>query len=281
MAVRVAVVTGSNKGIGFSTVKFLCKQFEGDVILCSRDKDRGEAAVARLKAEGLQPKLAIVDISNRDTVEQLRDRLVTEYGGLDVLVNNAAIAFPHICDVPFLQQAQKTLQINYFDTATVCDILFPILRPHARVVNVSSSLGMLHVIPGEQLRNKLADPNLTRHDIDSLASAFVKDVETGAHLENGWPNSAYSTSKVLLSALSFAQHRQSLEDQRPDIVVNVVHPGYVDTDMTNHKGPLTPDEGCQSSVKGALVPPNGEPRGKFIWKDCTIVDWVNDKPAFG
>ena len=273
-------MTGSNKGIGFATVKHLCGSFDGDVILCSRDPKRGEEAVAKLQQQGLQPKLAQLDILDHSSIEQLRNRLVNDYGGLDVLVNNAAIAFPRVCDVPFLTQVEATLGTNYFATATVCDILFPILKPHARVVNVSSVLGMLSVVPAAELRQRLSSKNLTRHDLDSLAHEFVNDVRTGAHLEKGWPASAYGTSKVLLSALSFVQHRMLQEDQREDLVVNVVHPGYVDTDMSGHKGPLTPDQGCVSSVKAALVAPGGEPRGQFLWHDGSVVDWASDVKSF-
>jgi len=46
---RVAVVTGSNKGIGFAIVKALCSQFDGDVILAARDEGRGADAVEKLK----------------------------------------------------------------------------------------------------------------------------------------------------------------------------------------------------------------------------------------
>jgi len=272
MTKKVAIVTGSNKGIGLSTVKFLCQKFDGDVFLCSRDKERGEAAVKKLEELGLKPKLAILAIDDDDSVDRLRNFLLNEYGGLDVLVNNAAIAYPHASTVPFIDQARNTLAINYFATESVCDILFPILKPGARVVNVSSSLGLLSRVKGEELAARIGDPILTRHDLDALAYEFIKDVETGAHLEKGWPNSAYSTSKILFSALTWIQHREFKNDPR-DIVINAVHPGYVDTDMTNHKGPLTPDQGAQSSVFAALIPANGHPRGAFIWEDCSVVDW--------
>jgi len=49
MAEKVAVVTGGNKGIGLSIVKNLCKEFKGIVYLCSRDEQRGKAAVAELE----------------------------------------------------------------------------------------------------------------------------------------------------------------------------------------------------------------------------------------
>ena len=40
-------------------------------------------------------------------------------------------------------QAEQTLATNYWDNSTACNILFPILKPGARVVNVSSSMGKL------------------------------------------------------------------------------------------------------------------------------------------
>ena len=46
---KVAVVTGSNKGIGFAIVKKLCQQFDGVVYLTSRNEERGKAAVAELE----------------------------------------------------------------------------------------------------------------------------------------------------------------------------------------------------------------------------------------
>ena len=61
----------------------------------------------------------------------------------------------------------------------------------------------------------------------------------------GWPNSAYSTSKIGISALTRIQQRNFEADTRQDIVVNSCHPGYVDTDMTSHKGPLTIEQGNQ------------------------------------
>lgn len=65
----------------------------------------------------------------------------------------------------------------------------------------------------------------------------------GDHEQKGWPNSAYVVSKVGVSALTRIQHQQFLNDPREDIVINHVHPGYVNTDMTSHKGPLTIEEG--------------------------------------
>ena len=90
---RVALVTGANKGIGLAIVRDLCRRFSGDVVLTARDEARGRAAVQQLQGEGLSPRFHLLDIDNQQSIHALRDFLRKEYGGLDVLVNNAAVFF--------------------------------------------------------------------------------------------------------------------------------------------------------------------------------------------
>ena len=94
---RVMLVTGADKGIGFAVVRDLCRQFSGDVVLTARDAARGPTAVQLVQAEGLCPLFHQLDI-DLQSIHALRDFLHKEYGilgswGLDVLVNNAGIAF--------------------------------------------------------------------------------------------------------------------------------------------------------------------------------------------
>ena len=93
----------------------------------------------------------------------------------------------------------------------------------------------------EELHKTLGSPELTRATLDALMTNFVETAEAGTHSEAGWPSSTYFVSKIGWSALSRIQQREMAADPRADIVVNHVHPGYVDTDMTSHKGPLTID----------------------------------------
>ena len=144
----VAVVTGSNKGIGFATVRALCSKFQGDVILTSRDETRGREAVESLKKEGLNPKYHVLDICDEDSVQQLYDYLKKNYAGVDILVNNAGIAFQPNAPESLAEQAKITLKTNYWSSKRVCETLFPLLRPGARVVNVSSSMGHLSWLVG-------------------------------------------------------------------------------------------------------------------------------------
>ena len=61
---KVAIVTGSNKGIGLAIVRGLAKTFEGDVYLTSRNEERGLEAVQKLKNQGIHVLYHQLDISN-------------------------------------------------------------------------------------------------------------------------------------------------------------------------------------------------------------------------
>ena len=172
-------VTGSNKGIGLGIVKELCAKFDGDVYLTSREEARGKEAIDELKRLGLNPKYHQLDIDNESSVLQLRDYLKTTYGGLDVLINNAAIAFKNAATEPFGEQATITLRTNFFNTYRACTILFPILKPHARIVNMSSYGGHLQIIKGDDstavaLRNKLSSSDLTHEELIKMMQQFVE-----------------------------------------------------------------------------------------------------------
>uniref|UniRef100_A0A673SZG0 Carbonyl reductase 1 n=1 Tax=Suricata suricatta TaxID=37032 RepID=A0A673SZG0_SURSU len=130
--VRVALVTGANKGIGFAIVRDLCRKFSGDVVLTARDEARGRAAVQQLQAEGLSPRFHLLDIDDLQSIRALRDFLLKEYGGLDVLVNNAGIAFRGQNHIPLPIKAEVTMKTNFFGTRDVCTELLPLVKPQGR-----------------------------------------------------------------------------------------------------------------------------------------------------
>ncbi|KAJ8940429.1 hypothetical protein NQ314_010726 [Rhamnusium bicolor] len=251
-AEKIAVVTGSNKGIGYAIVKGLCEKFNGSVYLTARDLKRGEEAVTKLKELGFKPLFHQLDISDQASVDKFKKHIQTVHEGIDVLVNNAAIAYKMDAPESFGEQAEKTVAVNYFGTLRVCEALFPLLRTNARVVNISSSAGHLHRIPSADIRAKFSNADLTE----------------------GWGNSAYVVSKVGVSALTVIQQRLfDKEVPNRNISVNSVHPGYVDTDMTSHKGPLTIEQGAKAPLYLSL---EANLKGKYVWFDCHLVDWYGE-----
>uniref|UniRef100_A0A1B6FR44 carbonyl reductase (NADPH) n=1 Tax=Cuerna arida TaxID=1464854 RepID=A0A1B6FR44_9HEMI len=274
-SVRVAVVTGGNKGIGYGIVKGLCEKFKGVVYLTARDSGRGKAAVAELNKLGFKPEFHQLDITDKKSISTFAEYIKSKYGGIDVLVNNAAIAYKMSAKEPFSEQAEVTVAVNYFAQVDVCEVLFPLLRPHARVVNLSSSCGLLSNIPSPELRKRFKDPNLTIDQLNILMKEFVQAAAEGKNKELGWGSSAYNVSKVGLSALTFAQQRQFDTDPRPGLIVNCVHPGYVDTDMTSHMGPRTIEQGADAPVYLALLPDGPDViKGQYVWSDRKVANWA-------
>ena len=100
-------MTGGNKGVGFGICRGLAKVFEGDVLLTARNVERGMKAVKDLEKEDLTVKFHLLDIDDPKSVATLAAFVKDKYGGIDVLVNNAAIAFKQAATEPFGEQVMQ------------------------------------------------------------------------------------------------------------------------------------------------------------------------------
>ncbi|XP_004474541.1 carbonyl reductase [NADPH] 1 isoform X1 [Dasypus novemcinctus] len=272
---RVALVTGANKGIGFAITRELCRRFSGDVVLTARDAARGRAAVQQLQAEGLSPRFHQLDIDDPQSIRVLRDFLRREYGGLDVLVNNAGIAFKAVDPTPFHIQAEVTMKTNFFGTQAVCTELLPLMRPQGRVVNVSSFVSVSALGScSPELQQKFRSETITEEELAGLMNKFVEDTKNGVHQKEGWPNTAYGVTKIGVTVLSRIQARQLNEQRRGDkILLNACCPGWVRTDMAGPKATKSPEEGAETPVYLALLPPDAEgPHGQFV-SEKKVQEW--------
>ncbi|XP_026210333.1 carbonyl reductase [NADPH] 1-like [Anabas testudineus] len=267
MSTKVAVVTGGNKGIGFAIVRALCKQFKGDVYLTARDVGRGQEAVGSLASEGLKAFFHQLDINDLNSVINAAAFFKEKYGGVDVLINNAGIAFKVADTTPFAVQAEVTLKTNFFATRDMLTHFLPIIKAGGRVVNVSSivsSRALNQCSPALQQRFRSED--ITEEELVGLMQQFVEDTKKDEHKQAGWPEMAYGVSKTGLTTLSMILARR-LSKERPNdgILLNACCPGWVRTDMAGSKAPKSPDEGAVTPVYLALLPPGATaPHGKFV-----------------
>lgn len=264
---KVALVTGSNKGIGFAVVRALCKEFPGDVYLSARDVDRGTAAVENLKTEGLNPFFHQLDITDPASVRHARDFFKEKYGGLDVLVNNAGIAFKVADSTPFGIQAEVTLRTNFLATRDLCNEFLPIIKPGGRVVNVSSGMSSIALKRcSSELQARFRSNDITEEELVMLMEKFVQEAQKGEHTHKGWPNTAYGVSKIGVTVLSRIQARRLREERTGDqILLNACCPGWVRTDMAGPDATKSPDEGAVTPVYLALLPVGAtEPQGQFV-----------------
>ncbi|XP_059179883.1 carbonyl reductase [NADPH] 1 [Centropristis striata] len=275
MATKVAVVTGSNKGIGLAIVRALCQQYQGDVYLTARDVGRGEEAVKSLAADGLKAMFHQLDINDLTSITTAAAFFKEKYGGVDVLINNAGIAFKMADTAPFAVQAEVTLKTNFFATRDMLTHFLPLVKSGGRVVNVSSFVGyrtLTQCTPALQERFRSQD--ITEEELVGLMEKFVDEAKRGVHQKGGWPDTAYGMSKTGLTTLSMIQARR-LSKERPNdgILLNACCPGWVRTDMAGDKAPKSPEEGAITPVYLALLPPGATaPHGKFV-SDKEVQQW--------
>jgi len=230
---KVALVSGANKGIGFEIAKGLAAAGI-HVYLGARNEERGRAAERRLADAGLKATWIGLDVTDRCSIEAARDAIARRWQRLDILVNNAGIATRSSEDPATIYAT------NVFGVADMIRAWTPLLASaRGRVINVTSGLGSL---------TRLSDPSDPLH-------------KTGPMV---WQ---YASSKAALNALTVL-FATALAEQ--GISVNAVCPGYCATDLNDHGGPRSAEQGAQIALKLALTPEPGT--GRYL-DDAGVVPW--------
>jgi NAD(P)-dependent dehydrogenase (short-subunit alcohol dehydrogenase family) len=232
---KIALVTGANKGIGFETAKQLA-QHNIKVLLGARNETEGKKAEAALREASLDVTFVKLDISNPTDIDDVRKYIESEYGVLDILINNAAVFldgawFGNNTETVPIQILRDTFDINYFGTVELTQALLPAIKKSeaGRIVNISSLSGSFGVHLDE--------------------SSFLYALKPYA----------YSASKTALNQFTVFL-ANALKDTK--IKVNAANPGWVKTSIGSDQAPLTPEDGAKTGVALALLDDNG-PTGTF------------------
>lgn len=245
---QVAMITGANKGIGRATAAQLAA-LGMTVLIGARNPRRGEEAAAALRAAGGDAHAVTLDVTDPTAIEEAARWVEERFGHLDVLINNAGItgsgqvspedAHDQVPSSVELDMVRAVFETNVLGVIAVTNAMLPLLRrsPAPRIVNVTSAIGSLTIT---------SDPD------GPLA---------------GLPASAaYAPSKTALNALT-VQYANEL--RKDGILVNAADPGFVDTDINDHTGHLTPAQGAAVVVRLATLGADG-PTGGFFSEDGPV-----------
>lgn len=140
---RVVVVTGGGQGIGRQFARAFA-QAGAVAVIPDLDPGRASAVAAEIAASGGKALALGCDVSDPDAVGAMADRIVAEYGRIDVLINNAAIfstlKMRPFYDIPF-DEWQRVLHVNIDSVYLCCRAVVPAMRQAGwgRIVNISSA----------------------------------------------------------------------------------------------------------------------------------------------
>ncbi|KAL5109202.1 Carbonyl reductase NADPH 3 [Taenia crassiceps] len=262
-------VTGANKGIGNGIVELLARSLEPisdwHIYLTARNEKLGLEAVKTLEEKGLSVKFHQLDITDADSRHRLANFIKDNYpDGIDILVNNAGIAYKHDSTAPFGEQARVTIATNYTATVQMCIEFLPLMGKDSRLVNVASLAAMMSLRAMSKEMAAKFKSQLTLHELDELMASFIRHAEVGDHEKVGFSGFAYGMAEVGVWKVTGILAEQFKSDPR-HILINSCCPGYVDTDLTNHKGYKTILEGAGTPVYLATLPKGAtEPYGQFV-----------------
>jgi NAD(P)-dependent dehydrogenase (short-subunit alcohol dehydrogenase family) len=239
---RIALVTGANQGVGFQVAKELVANGV-TVYLGSRNLERGEAAASEIGPHTIALQ---IDVTDGESIAAAADRIRSEHGRLDLLVNNAGIsnagrseaageernsttfmedyAKSSKASTASLEEMRAVWDTNVFGPLAVYQAMLPLLRESsdARIVNVSSDVG-----------------------------------------------SVYPASKTAENAITLAM---MIELEATDIKVNLVSPAFTATNLNRFAGTQSVEHGSREVVRVALLGPDG-PAGTYTKWENTPIPW--------
>ncbi|HTI93155.1 MAG TPA: SDR family NAD(P)-dependent oxidoreductase [Puia sp.] len=138
---KTILVTGGGSGIGFQIAKLFSEK-GNRVIITGRNEEKLKEAAIKLK----NVNYLAADVTKEKDLDNLVTFVTSNYAGLDILVNNAAVTtiYKLGADADAFEKAKGEIETNYLSVINLTEKLLPVLgkQPEAAIVNVNAIIGL-------------------------------------------------------------------------------------------------------------------------------------------
>ena len=148
---KVAIVTGGNQGIGFGIAKGLASA-GATVVIANRRATEGQNAAESLKKKGLNAVAIPTDVSRKSSVASLVSKVVSDFGKIDILVNNAAVIVRKPIEDFTEEEWDQIMNTDLRGLFLCCQLVGRemIKKKKGKIINISSVLSQI-VQPGRSV----------------------------------------------------------------------------------------------------------------------------------
>ena len=191
---KVVIITGASSGIGLATAKEFAKQ-GSKLVLGARNIDALNKLKSDLSAQGCHIVVLKTDVSNESDCKKLIDAAVSEFGRIDVLINNAGISMRALFMDTDIEVLKQLMDVNFWGTVYCTKYALPyLLESKGSVVGVSSIAGFIG-LPG---RAGYSASKFAMHGF--LETLRTENLKTGLHVLIAAPG--FTASNIRNSALT-------------------------------------------------------------------------------
>ena len=148
---RIAIVTGGNQGIGFGIAKGLASA-GATVVIANRRAAEGQKAAESLQKEGFKAVAIPTDVSSKSSVETLVSKVISDFGKLDIMVNNAAVIVRNPIEDFTEEEWDKIMNTDLRGLFFCCQLAGRemIRNKKGKIINISSVLSQI-IQPGRSV----------------------------------------------------------------------------------------------------------------------------------
>ena len=171
---KIALVTGSSRGIGRAIAERLCREGASVAINYISNANSAEEIAAEMKAAGGDAITLPADVSKLEDIQRLFDQAIDHFGRLDILVNNAGIRISkNVADIDEAEY-DRLFAINVKGTFFACQLAARRLSEGGKIINISSAVTRM-MLPGYSIyaASKGAVDQITRVLAKELGSRHI------------------------------------------------------------------------------------------------------------